>query len=200
MIDELTTSGACRRTRPYPPLVALVYSLSFGGFCIYWALPPAANDGIGLAVAVLSLCLLGISSGWSASQPGMFKPFGKSFKFSWKASLAWTMMACFAEYLVTDFTATATLLQFPSYVLLGFVCSILTFVVAYLVRTVGRLGLRNPQVLRDIGQVLGLILAIVALVLGLGSVPRAADKVEKAPNVLSSQVDRQASEEGPEGP
>jgi hypothetical protein len=53
------------------------------------------------------------------------------------------------------------------------------------------MGLRSPQAFRDIGQVLGLILAVVALVLGIGSVVPGTDKGERS---YSSPFERQGSE------
>lgn len=194
MTEEPGNSG----TRPLSRVArAALLMLSLVGFCAYWALPPA-TDEIGIAIALLALSVSGAASGWKASEPGPFRPIGPSIGFAWKASVAWTTAACFAEYLMTDLTATLTLLQFPSWILLGALVGCCGYLVGYLARAVSR-GLRDsdwPQILRDIGQVVSLVLGAVALLVALGSVPRDSGKQDKQSaeadrgNILPSALNR----------
>lgn len=154
-------------------LVALV------GFCVYWVLPAEENDELGIVIALSALCAFGLASGWKAPDSGRFRPIGRSVRFAFRASVVWTTTACFAEYIMTDLTVTLTLLQFPSWVILGGLAAMSTHLVGYLARTVARVGLSDPQIWRDIGQVVGLILAAVALVVGLNNVPREGERQDK---------------------
>lgn len=139
------------------------------GIFLFWVSPPLLDNWALVLSLSISSVLVGCLLGYRVRASGFIQVLRVSFGVGGRVAGFWFVGAGLVEYFVTDWTATATVVQFPGLLLSTFGIVVVAFLVPYLVSQALKQSWKRFQswTRSDILSALGLFLALLAFIDGM---------------------------------
>lgn len=180
-INEWTTFGIVSLLGDNLKIIVVGSVFWTVGAISYWILD-SPTDILVLSVAlILATFTMGSRLGYVAREHKCEKPIRVSIGVAGILAGLWVFTHAFVETFATDFTATVTVNQFPTFFLLAFVPTVIAFSSGYLFALIKHASLHMRDVFTFLSLIVGMIGLIFSLLTYFGGEPKPDEKTITPP-------------------